>query len=280
MFAVSLLFDPDPLNPTQPRVDGGVRASFRERMHRSYVCDCEERDGYKIRFPKGSQDCEGVIINTGGGVAGGDRVTHSAALSAAASVTLTTAASERIYRSAASPSEIDVTITLAHGASLAWIPQETILYENSYLIRCFEIDMASSASLVMAEITVFGRKEMGETVTHGRYRDRWRIWRDGRPAFAENIRFEGDLDVALQRPAIGNCARVIATVLYAAPAAEDKLEAVRKAIAAPKSRIAASAWNGLLCIRCLGRDLEAVREDVSRAISTLRERPMPRVWRM
>jgi urease accessory protein len=240
--------------------------------------DCEERDGYRIRFPKGGAVCEGVIINTGGGVAGGDRICHAVALGDNASATLTTQAAERIYRSQGDPSQIDVLLQLGNGAALSWLPQETILFAQANLARCFEIDMAQSARLLMVEITVFGRKEMGEVVAQGRYSDRWRIRRDGRLIFAESIRFEGDLDAALRRPAIGNGARITGTILYAAEAAASKLDAVRGAVAGAASRIAASAWNGLLCIRCLGTDLDTVRRELSRAIVTLRQEPMPRVW--
>jgi urease accessory protein len=240
--------------------------------------DCEERDGYRIRFPKGAAGFEGVIINTGGGIAGGDRVSHAALLSENASATLTTQAAERIYRSQGDPAQIDILLNLGNGAALSWLPQETILFAKANLVRRFEIDMAQSARLLMAEITVFGRKEMGETVAQARYSDRWRVRCDGRLIFADNVRFEGDLDAALRRPAIGNGARITGTVLYAARAAAGELDAVRRAVTGTVSRIAASAWNGLLCIRCLGTDLETVRQELSRAIVTLRQEPMPRVW--
>jgi urease accessory protein len=264
---------------TQPRVRGGVHVTFRQREGATALYDCEERDGYKIRFPRGSACCEGVIINTGGGVTAGDCVRHTVTLEDRASVTLTGQAAERIYRSqGGSASQIDVSIQLEAGSSLAWLPQETILYAQANLVRRFEIDMADSASLLMAEITVFGRKEMGEVVTQGRYEDRWHIRRNGRLVFAESIRFEGNLDAALKRPAIGNGARVFGTVLYVAEAAEDRLRPVRHALGGAASRIAASAWNGLLCIRCLGTDLEGVRQDIMHALSALRDQPMPRVW--
>jgi urease accessory protein len=278
MFAASLLFENNAGQNPQPRVRGGVRAVFRQRQGLTALSDCEERDGYRIRFPRSVYGCEGVIINTGGGVAGGDRVTHAVTIEGGASATLTTQAAERIYRSQGSAAEIDVVLTLGEGASLAWLPQETILFSQANLTRRLEIEMAASASLLMAEITVFGRKEMGETITQGRYADRWRVRRGGTLAFAESIRFEGDLDAGLKRPVVGNGARVAATILYVAPAAEDKLQPIRHAIAAATSRIAASAWNGLLCVRCLGPELEAVRHDISLAISALRRQPMPRVW--
>jgi urease accessory protein len=282
MFAASSLSEGIPAGARQPRADGGVRVSFRRTGGVDRLADCLERDGYKIRFPKvhfpKTGALEGVIVNTGGGVAGGDRVRHGIALGEGARVTISTPSAERIYRSLGAPSQIEVSMRLEAGASLAWLPQETILYNRASLSRRFDIDMAADASLLMAEITVFGRKEMGETLGDALYLDRWRVRRAGLLAFAENIRFEGDLHASLQKAATGNGARICATVLFVAPAAEDRLEAVRAAISGAESRIAASAWNGLLCIRCLGTELEAVRCDLVRAIQVLRPEPMPRVW--
>jgi urease accessory protein len=278
MFAASSPSEPAGRLMRPPRVEGGVRVAFRQQGGVAALSDCEERDGYRILFPKGSAGREGVIINTGGGVAGGDRVLHAVTLSENVSATLTTQAAERIYRSQGDPSQIEVLAALEGGASLSWLPQETILYAHANLVRRFEIDMAQSARLLMVEIVVFGRKEMGETISQGHYLDRWRVRRDGRLVFAESVRFEGDLDAALRKPAIGDGARITGTVLYAGEAASAKLEAVRRVLAGGASRIAASAWNGLLCIRCLGTDLETVRRELSRAIVTLRQEPMPRVW--
>jgi urease accessory protein len=279
MFAASSLSEDIPAIPPLPRVEGGVSVSFRRGGGAGRLGDCVERDGYKIRFPKaGAGVLEGVIINTGGGVAGGDRVRHAIALEDGVRATLTTHAAERIYRSQGAASQIEASMRLGAGASLAWLPQETILFNRASLARCFEIDMAADASLLMAEITVFGREAMGETIGEGRYLDRWRVRRGGRLVFAENIRFEGNLHSGLQRPAIGNGARICATVLYVAKAAEERLEAIRAALSGAASRLAAGAWNGLLCIRCLGADLEAVRHDLARAIVVLRQEAMPRVW--
>jgi urease accessory protein len=212
-------------------------------------------------------------------VAAGDCVRHAVALENGASVTLTTQAAERIYRSQdGDASQIGVSIRLGEGTSLAWLPQETILYASSNLMRRFEIDMDGSASLFMVEIIVFGRKEMGEAVRRGRYVDRWRIRRDGKLVFAESICFEGDLHAALKRAAIGNGARVIGTLLHVSSTAGDRLRTVRESLRAASSRIAASTWNGLLCVRCLGTDLEGVRRDVAGALCALRDKPMPRVW--
>jgi urease accessory protein len=278
MFAASSLSDITAGPETLPRVDGGICVTFRNRNGLTTPRSYFERDGYRLRFPRGGEGCEGVIINTGGGVAGGDRVNHTVILEEGASVTLATQAAERIYRSVGRGSEIRVEMRLGKGACLNWLPQETILYSHAGLTRCFEVDMAACAALLMAEITVYGRKEMGEAINHANFSDRWRIRRGGRLAFAESIRFCGDLGAELVRPAIGQSARVTGTLLYVQEAAQDRLPEIRSSLSNATSRAAASAWNGLLCIRSLGTDLEAVRQDLSRAIVALRHQPMPRVW--
>jgi urease accessory protein len=260
------------------RVDGGVSACFRDSAGISHLDQCEERDGYKLRFPRGAGGCQGVIINTGGGVAGGDRVTHRFQLHKNAAVTLTTQAAERVYRSLGDAASVHLTLQLDDGASLDWLPQETILFNRSALSRKIEVDLAPTASLLMLEITVFGRAAMGEAVEQGSYRDRWSVRRGGALVFAEAARFEGELAASLVKPAIANGARITTLLLYACAAAQDKVDLVRNAISNPSCRIAASAWNGLLVVRALGSDLEAVRRDMVRAVLALRNQPMPRVW--
>jgi len=84
--------------PRIVRVAGGVALRVAARDGRSYAADIAERDGYKLRFPRGATSPEGVIINTGGGLAGGDRVTQSVTVDDGAKATVTTQSAERVYR--------------------------------------------------------------------------------------------------------------------------------------------------------------------------------------
>lgn len=269
------LFIQPAIRPT--RVQGGVRATFRHNGATTAVFRIEERDGYRMRFPRGGLGCEGVILNTGGGVVAGDRIAHRVDCGDGADLAITTPAAERIYRSDGDCANIAVHLTLGLKARLAWLPQQTILYDHARLNREFHVEMATDASALLAEITVFGRKDMGETVSQGAWIDRWRVRRAGRIVFAENISFEGRLSELLTRPGIGGGAHILATVLYVAPDAESRIANVRTALANAQG-IGASAWNGLLCIRALSADFEALRRTLGQAIVALRGVAMPRVW--
>ena len=88
-----------------------------------------------------------------------------------------TAAAEKIYRSTGPDADMEVALAVRAGGQLAWLPQETILFDRARLSRRIEIDLAEGASLVMAEAVVFGRAAMGETMREGRFADRWRLRR-------------------------------------------------------------------------------------------------------
>src|ERR1700761_981519 len=94
--------------------------------------DLHESGSLRVRFP--SPEGEGlsaVFVNTAGGVAGGDRFDIGIAAAEGAHLTLTTAAAEKVYRATGKPSELTLGLKVAAGARLAWLPQETILFDSA-----------------------------------------------------------------------------------------------------------------------------------------------------
>ncbi len=163
------------------------------------------------------------------------------------------------------------------GAALEWLPQETILFDRCALDRRLEVDLAADARFLGVETLVFGRTAMGERVRHGWLRDLIRVRRGGELLLHDAIRLDGEIDAALRRPAIGGGAGVVATMVYVAPDAGRKLDAVRAALGPAEA--GASVWNGMLVARILGSDGASVRVTVTAALEVLREaRPLPRVW--
>jgi urease accessory protein len=266
-----------PLVPAYVRAEGGVHVDFALTPRGTAPARIGESGGYRVRFPKGGA-CEAVLINTGGGMAGGDRMSTRMRLAAGVQVLATTQSAEKIYRTQRAATEIAVSLDLAGSSCLAWLPQETILFSESRVRREVNIALAADASLIFAESVVFGRAAMGETMQHARFRDRWRVRRDGALVFAEDLRLDGDIHQLLARKAIGDGARALATVLIVAPDAEARIDAGRAALADAQSQCGASAWNGMLLARFLSRNAQALRADLVRFLESLSGRPMPRSW--
>ena len=235
----------------------------------------------KARFPRrivpGWMDM--VMLNTGGGVAGGDRLDLAFGIGAGGRATIAAQAAERFYRArvADAPSRVRTRLTVEAGASLEWLPQETILFDRCALDRRLEVDLAADACFLGVETVVFGRTAMGEQVRQGWLRDLIRVRHGGSLLLHDAIRLDGEVAAALARPAVGGGARVVATMVYVAPDAAARLDAVRAAL--EPAEAGASVWNGMLVARILGADSASVRGTVVAALNVLRDnRPLPRVW--
>jgi urease accessory protein len=227
----------------------------------------------RARFPNGPA-LEAVIINTAGGIAGGDHFSFDIDVGEGAELTATTAAAEKVYRSIDTPARVDVQLSVAPGGKLVWLPQETILFQEARLRRTVEIDLAAQASLLFVEAVVFGRTAMGESVTDGELFDCWRVRRSGELVFADTMRLDGAIGASLGRAAVaaGRCA--VATVLAVPPNA-DALERARGLSLCGDGGI--SAWNGFMLARLVARDGSTLRRDLQALLAALHGSP-PRLW--
>lgn len=264
--------------PAYVRARGGIRAVFRARDGRTHAESVFETGGLRLRFPKTARGCEGVIVNTGGGVAGGDQADYDFTAGAESDVVLTTVAAEKIYRAERDAAEISLSLRAGERSTLAWLPQETILFSGARLRRRLDADMAADASLTIVEALVFGRMAMGELVVEGELHDRWRVRRGRKLIFAEDLRIDGDITGTLDRPAAGRKGRATATILHVSPGAEGRLEDVRAVLAHAPCEWGASAWNGMLAARFISPSPEMQRAAIVLALQALRGCAPPRVW--
>ncbi|MCJ2085315.1 urease accessory protein UreD [Methylobacterium sp. E-005] len=271
------------------RTSARQRSDGRVRLRAGPACaggatrivDLAESGPSRLRFPRGAGALEAVLVNTAGGVACGDAFAIALELAPSSDLVLTTTAAEKIYRSDGPVSRIENRLTLEAGARLAWLPQETILFDEARVCRRFEADLAPGAALLAVEIIAFGRAARGERITAGLFRDAWRVRRAGRLAYADTFAVEGAISDLLARPAIGGGARACATLLDVSDGAEARLEEARALLATahqPGIEAAVSAWNGHLVVRALSPGIGPVRTMIARFLIGYRGLPMPRVW--
>ncbi len=252
--------------PGTSRFDVAASAgrSRRTRVH--------EDGSLRVRFPNAASDAlEAVIVNTGGGMTGGDRFAVEISLGEGARLIAGSAAAEKIYRSTGPDAEMDVKLTVGEGAQLAWLPQETILFDRARLSRRIDIELAENASLLLAEAVVFGRAAMGEAMAQGFFSDRWRLRRAGRLIFADSARLDGDVAAKLAAPASAAGGIAIATVLIA-PGDDGALAAVRALTGQFAGEVGISAWNGIAVARLCAQDGAALRHDLIALLAALGQR--------
>jgi urease accessory protein len=252
-------------------VDNVLGTTRRSRVH--------EAGSLRVRFPNpnAANMLDAVIVNTAGGMTGGDRFCADMTVGANACLTVTTAAAEKIYRSLGPETEIAVKLDVARNAGLAWLPQETILYDQVRLRRRIDVDLEPDARLLLAEAIVFGRSAMGETIVSGMVSDRWRVRRAGALAFAETQRLDGAIAGALARRAVAGGGVAIATVLKSL-GGDDDVAAVRGLAGTFRGEVGVSAWNGLAVVRLMAPNGEMLRQDLMSVLKALSPVPLPRLW--
>lgn len=241
------------------------------------IDDLHQSGSAKLFLPRSHAAMpEVVFLNTAGGLTGGDRMEFALTLGPGAAALATTQTAERAYASLGPAAEVTVRLAAGAGARLHWLPQETILFEGSHLLRRTVAEIAPDAEALLGEMLVLGRAAMGEELTRFTLRDWREVRRGGRPVWIDPLRLDAR---ALDRPALLGPARAVATLALLAPGAEDALETVRRAI--PEDvEAAASAWDGRCVVRMLSPRAQPLRRAVARVAEAMRGAPMPRVWQM
>jgi urease accessory protein len=243
------------------------------RMERGGVAHLRESGAAKIRVPRGSR--EAILINTGGGIAGGDAFSFDLSCGAGADLTVTSQAAERVYRTLGPPAIIEASLGVGGGGTFSWLPQECIVFNGASLRRSYTVSLEARARFLAVEPIVFGRMEMGEIVDSIALKDRWRISRAGSLIHADDFVVGPAL---VQSTATLNGARAMATLIYVAEDAERHVDKVRGALGESGG---ASAWNGKLVARILAKDSFHLRKSLIPVLYAIIGREaVPKIWTM
>lgn len=270
--------------PAAQRAIGRLALSFRHdpvaactRIETFYQEGC-----LKARLPRlaVSGAVEAITINISGGIAGGDSLATEISVGAGAAASVTSQAAERIYRALDfSPARLTTTLRVGLGASLEYLPQETILFDGFVLDRSLDIELAEDARFLGVESLVFGRQAMGEQIRLGRLDDRISLRRAGTLLLHDVTRLDGDIAAKLSRKAVAAGNIGMASIIYAGQDTAKRLPDIRAALAGLPCEAGASAFQDMILIRILALTAAALRTGVVAVLKTCRDnRPLPRSW--
>jgi urease accessory protein len=259
------------------RAQGAVKFDVQEVEGVTRRRHLHESGSLRVRFPSPEADgLSAVFVNTAGGIAGGDRFDIDIAAGEGSRLAVTTAAAEKIYRAQGPAAQLNIALAVA-AAHLAWLPQETILFDGARVSRRIDIDLAEPAALLLCEIVVFGRTAMGERMLHGEFTDRWRLRRGGRLVLAETIRLDGAIGEKLAKRAIAKAGVAIGTALIV-PGDEALVERIRELSATFGGEVGISCWNGFAMARFCAQDAARLRADMMAVLGRASGLALPRLW--
>ncbi len=234
----------------------------------------------KHLYPEGPEVCQHIIVHPPGGIAGGDRLDISVTLGPGAWAQLTSPGAAKWYR-AASPAFQDLQLRVEAGATLEWLPQETIVYSAAQAELNTRIELHGDARLFYWDIVALGRPAAGERFDAGHFQARLDIRRDDRLIWHERQRIAG-ADALLDSPIGLDGRSVFATLIASGELDADLLERCRELPSRVRGDL--TQLPGLIVARCLADEALHARAwliDLWRLLRPAllgREAVPPRIW--
>ncbi|MEN5046340.1 urease accessory protein UreD [Pseudomonas koreensis] len=234
----------------------------------------------KHLYAEGPEVCQHIIVHPPGGIAGGDRLNISARVEADAWAQITSPGAAKWYR-AAGPAYQQLDLKVAAGATLEWLPQETIVYSAAQAELTTSIELEGDARLFYWDVVALGRPASGERFDLGHFQAHLDIRRDGRLLWHERQRITGG-DGLLDSPIGLDGNPVFATLLVSGEIDAELLERCRSLGHAVRGDL--TQLPGLLVARCLASEALLARAwliDLWRLLRPAllgREAQPPRIW--
>ena len=247
----------------------------------------------KPLYPEGHDICHGVVVHPPGGIVAGDSLAIDVQVAAHANALITTPGTQKWYRSSGKLATAVTRLCVADGATLEWMPQETMVFDGAWVEQVLDVTLAPGARFFGWEMLCLGRTTRGERFTTGEFRQRIRLLRldadahQGAPMWRESMVLVGD--DALLTSALGmRGLPVIATAwIVFLPETQDSatlLSEIRTVLSDAPLAATSSPEPGLIVVKAIGDATESVRNFLIAVWSKIRMQvfrrtpELPRIW--
>lgn len=236
-------------------------------------------------YPEGAGVCHVYVLHPPGGVVAGDLIELSVTVEPGAHALVTTPAATKLYRSGGASARQLQTLRVAAGATLEWLPQETIAFDGAQVELATHVELEPGARYLGWEVLCLGRPAAQERFARGTLCSALELSRAGQLHYTERGVYSGGSAVLTEPWGLAG-QPVVATLLCVDPGVSACLAAAREltALIAAPARAAVSCWDDLLIARYLGPSVEQARSLFSALWSQLRGQlqqravSAPRIW--
>ena len=237
------------------RAEGTCRVVVEGAANGTRIVDLYQKSPIRVLFPGTGEDRvqEAVLVNTSGGVAGGDSLESRVTALSGASIAVTTQAAEKIYRALDQSARVSTKLDVGNGAKLAWLPQETIIFNHARLCRRTETEISPGSELLALECLVLGRAAQGEKLSAGAITDTWQVKENGRLQWGDTFRLTDDVFSHLSRKALLCDSTALATLIYTGPDVRERLQLIRAQSVSFDCQCGATVVGGMVVARLAAR---------------------------
>jgi urease accessory protein len=236
----------------------------------------------KHLYAEGPEVCQHIIVHPPGGIAGGDRLDLNISVGTDAWAQLTSPGAAKWYR-AAGPAYQQLNLNVAAGATLEWLPQETIVFSEAKAELSTRVELTGDARLFYWDVVALGRPASGERFDQGHFQAHLDILRDGQLLWHERQRIVGN-DGLLDSPVGLGGKPVFATLIVTGEIDAALMERCRELAEHSPVNGDLTQLPGLIVARCLAAEALHARAwlialwKVLRPALLGREALAPRIW--
>jgi urease accessory protein len=224
------------------------------------------------------------LLHPPGGIVHGDELHVELSVGSGAQALVTTPAATKFYRSAGRTALQTQRLSVKSGATLEWLPQETIVYGAAQVRTETRVELEPGAKFCGWDIVCLGRAASGDHFSSGRLNQAFELWQGDRPLWIERSRFDAQEPVRHAPWGLGG--RPVFGTLVCSGQSAPAIAAVRAAVPFELKReiFSVSQAQGAIVCRYLGEGTERARAVFAQAWAALRPivfgRPAspPRIW--
>jgi len=226
--------------------------------------------------------CHLYLLHPPGGIVGGDELSVKVNSDPDSNALITTPGATKIYRTIKDKySIVKQDIVVEGGATLEWLPMETIIFPGANSKFSTKFSLYGDARIAAWEVQCLGRPVIDEKFDSGKLKFSFELWKDGVPVIIDRLKFDQtDLDNITGLRGYP----VFGTFIISAKN-DDILELVRNLIPKSESYVGgATQIDDFVIIRCLGLKTNLIQELFRSIWIELRhlvigkEGIMPRIW--
>ena len=235
-------------------------------------------------YPELVKVCHVYLLHPPGGVVHGDQLKININIDSSAHALITTPAAGKFYRSGGPYASLTQTLQVEESGLLEWLPQETLLFNDSKVHLRTRVTLAINARFIGWEMLCLGRKASAEPYTSGECRQHFELWRDNTPLFIERCQIEGQSSMLKEKWGMDHWP--LTATLIATNCTKDQLKAVQALFEQLdiKGHISVTLKQDLLICRFLGEQAEHARYcftevwKLIRPVVMKQEVHIPRIW--
>jgi urease accessory protein len=255
---------------------------FEPRPNKTVLAHRQQRGPLAVQRPFYPEHdvCHLYILHPPGGVAGGDQLTIQSEHKTGSDTVITTPGATKFYRSEQQQAKQTQKLIVEEGASLEWLPQETIYFPGAKAYLSTEIELQGSARLIAWETHCLGLPANQQTFASGEVTICLQLHHDQQPVLLEKMTVTPE---QLNKPT-GLRNNPVLSTLIATHATQELLDQVREILADSKELISATLLDSYLVVRFLGQSTAISRQlftqiwTLIRPVVMQREPCPPRIW--